>query len=116
MTTLRVVLDQIVAPEPGGTGRYAEELTRHLIETAPAGCDVAGIVPASSAEDYARINDAPARAQRPAQDPAAPAPRSAWPGSSASARCAARTWCTPPTCSRRWAGTTGSTTSATRPS
>ncbi|GAB3029791.1 glycosyltransferase family 1 protein [Parafrigoribacterium mesophilum] len=57
MTTLRVVLDQVVAPVPGGTGRYAEELTRHLIDTAPAGCDVAGIVPASSAEDYGRIND-----------------------------------------------------------
>jgi glycosyltransferase involved in cell wall biosynthesis len=57
VTTLRLVLDQIVAPEPGGAGRYAEELTRHLIETAPAGCDVAGIVPASSPEDYARINE-----------------------------------------------------------
>ena len=56
MTTLRVVLDQIVAPVPGGIGRYAEELTRHLIEAAPAGCEVAGIVPASSADDYARIN------------------------------------------------------------
>jgi hypothetical protein len=57
VTTLRVVLDQVVAPVPGGTGRYAEELTRHLIETAPAGCDVAGIVPASSAEDYGRLHD-----------------------------------------------------------
>ena len=49
MTTLRVVLDRLVASVPG-TGRYTEELTRSLIETAPAGCDVAGIVPSSAPE------------------------------------------------------------------
>ncbi|MCU1523835.1 MAG: glycosyltransferase family 1 protein [Microbacteriaceae bacterium] len=52
MTTLRVIVDQIVAPIPGGIGRYTEELTRELIRTAPAGCDVAGIVSASPEEDY----------------------------------------------------------------
>jgi glycosyltransferase involved in cell wall biosynthesis len=46
MTTLRVIVDQMVAPVPGGIGRYAEELTRHLVDTAPAGCDVVGIVSA----------------------------------------------------------------------
>jgi len=46
MTTLRVILDQLVAPVPGGIGRYAEELTRQLVDTAPEGCDVVGIVPA----------------------------------------------------------------------
>ena len=37
MATLRVIIDQIVAPVPGGIGRYAEELTRQLIRTAPRG-------------------------------------------------------------------------------
>ncbi|MET4782112.1 glycosyltransferase family 1 protein [Glaciihabitans sp. UYNi722] len=51
-TTLRVIVDQIVAPIPGGIGRYTEELTRELIRTAPVGCDVAGIVSASPETDY----------------------------------------------------------------
>ncbi|MDQ1588145.1 MAG: hypothetical protein QOJ77_1310 [Microbacteriaceae bacterium] len=44
MTTLRVIVDQLVDDVPGGIGRYTEELTRQLIATAPAGCDVEGIV------------------------------------------------------------------------
>jgi Glycosyltransferase len=44
MTTLRVVVDPLITKAPGGIGRYAEELTRQLIATAPAGCDVEGIV------------------------------------------------------------------------
>ncbi|ROP60402.1 glycosyltransferase involved in cell wall biosynthesis [Curtobacterium sp. PhB130] len=48
MTTLRVIVDQVVAPVPGGIGRYAEELTRQLIQTAPAGCDVEAVVSAVS--------------------------------------------------------------------
>ena len=44
MTTLRVIVDQILAPVPGGIGRYAEELTRALIETAPPGCTVEAMV------------------------------------------------------------------------
>ncbi|MCU1556983.1 MAG: glycosyltransferase family 1 protein [Microbacteriaceae bacterium] len=55
MTTLRVIVDQIVSPTPGGIGRYAEELTRELINTAPAGCDVAGVVSASPEPDYERL-------------------------------------------------------------
>ncbi|MFJ7289510.1 glycosyltransferase family 4 protein [Curtobacterium sp. AB451] len=55
MTTLHVVVDQIVAPVPGGIGRYAEELTRHLIENAPDGCDVAGIVSAVGKDELAHI-------------------------------------------------------------
>jgi glycosyltransferase involved in cell wall biosynthesis len=55
-TTLRVIVDQIVAPIPGGIGRYTEELTRELIRTTPAGCDVAGVVSASPESDYERIN------------------------------------------------------------
>src|SRR3982751_6463263 len=57
MTTLRVIIDQIVAPVPGGIGRYAEELTRALIATAPRGSDVAGIVSASPEPDYQRISE-----------------------------------------------------------
>ncbi|TFD82695.1 glycosyltransferase family 4 protein [Cryobacterium fucosi] len=55
MTTLRVVVDQMIAPVPGGIGRYTEDLTRALIATAPANCEVEGIVSASSAERYAAL-------------------------------------------------------------
>jgi len=51
-TTLRVIVDDIVAPGSGGAGRYAEELTRELIRTAPAGCEVSGVVSASPESDY----------------------------------------------------------------
>jgi glycosyltransferase involved in cell wall biosynthesis len=44
MTTLRVVVDQLVLESAGGIGRYAEELTRQIIATAPQGCEVEGIV------------------------------------------------------------------------
>jgi glycosyltransferase involved in cell wall biosynthesis len=46
-TTLRVIVDQMVAPVPGGIGRYTEDLTRQLIATAPRDCEVEGIVSAS---------------------------------------------------------------------
>ncbi|HEY9498893.1 MAG TPA: glycosyltransferase family 1 protein [Terrimesophilobacter sp.] len=52
MTTLNVIVDPIIAPVPGGIGRYTEELTRELIRVAPPGCDVAGIVSASSEPEY----------------------------------------------------------------
>lgn len=55
LTTLRVVLDQVGDPVPSGIGRYALELTRALIETAPRGCDVAGIVASSPPAEYAFI-------------------------------------------------------------
>ncbi|KGJ77092.1 mannosyltransferase [Cryobacterium roopkundense] len=58
MITLRVVVDQMVAPVPGGIGRYTEELTRALIATAPAGCEVEGIVSSSPAEQYEKIEAA----------------------------------------------------------
>ncbi|WP_353988432.1 glycosyltransferase family 4 protein [Ruicaihuangia caeni] len=45
MITLRVVLDDMRLP--GSIGRYSEELARALIETAPAGCGVVGIVSAA---------------------------------------------------------------------
>lgn len=55
LTTLRVVLDQVGDPAPSSIGRYALELTRALIETAPRGCDVAGIVPSLPPAQYAVI-------------------------------------------------------------
>ncbi|QNE45970.1 glycosyltransferase family 4 protein [Glaciihabitans sp. INWT7] len=54
-TTLRVIVDQIVAPIPGGIGRYTEELTRELIRTAPRGCHVSGIVSSSPESHYELI-------------------------------------------------------------
>lgn len=55
MTTLRVILDQLAAPVPGGIGRYTRELTRALIATQPRGCSVAGWVPASPEKIYRDI-------------------------------------------------------------
>lgn len=43
MPTLTVVLEQLLAPIPGGTGRYAREITTALAATAPAGWDVRGV-------------------------------------------------------------------------
>jgi glycosyltransferase involved in cell wall biosynthesis len=57
MTTLRIIIDQILAPVPGGIGRYAEELTRALIETAPPGCFVEGVVSASTDAQYALLTE-----------------------------------------------------------
>ncbi len=55
MITLRVIVDQMVAPVPGSIGRYTEELTKALIQTAPAGCEVEGIVSSSPPEHYDRL-------------------------------------------------------------
>ncbi|PPL19492.1 glycosyltransferase family 4 protein [Microterricola pindariensis] len=58
MTTLRVVVDQIIAPAPGPIGQYSEEITRALIQSAPRGCDVEGIVSAAQREKYERLEAA----------------------------------------------------------
>jgi glycosyltransferase involved in cell wall biosynthesis len=55
MSNLRVIIDQIIAPVPGGIGRYAEQLTRALIDAAPRGSSVTGVVSASPESDYAEI-------------------------------------------------------------
>ncbi len=52
MSTLRVIVDDVVSATPTGIGRYAEELTRQLIATAPRGSRVSGIVSASPEDDY----------------------------------------------------------------
>lgn len=56
MTTLTVVVDELLART--GTGRYAEELTRALIATAPPGVSVEAFVAASTDAEYARIEEA----------------------------------------------------------
>lgn len=55
---LRVILDSALTPGHGGNGRYAEELTRALIATAPRGCSVHGVV---SAQPQERIDELAAR-------------------------------------------------------
>ncbi|RFA22622.1 glycosyltransferase family 4 protein [Subtercola boreus] len=54
MATLRVVVDQILSPVPGGIGRYTEELTRAMITSAPRDCFVEGIV---SAQPPAKLDE-----------------------------------------------------------
>ena len=46
MVTLRVVVDGILERSPRGVARYSEELTRALIQYAPADCQVEAILPA----------------------------------------------------------------------
>lgn len=55
--TLRVIVDQIIAPAPGRLGRYTEALTSALIASAPVGCEVEGIVSSSLPHDYQRVLD-----------------------------------------------------------
>ncbi|WP_374007773.1 glycosyltransferase family 4 protein [Leifsonia sp. LS-T14] len=57
MTTLRVIVDELVTDEPGGSRRYTEELTRQLIATAPRDCDVEAIVSAVSDEQLQVLRD-----------------------------------------------------------
>jgi hypothetical protein len=57
MTTLRVILDEMISSQPGETARYAEELTRALIQHAPRGASVAGIIGSSPEPDYDRVVD-----------------------------------------------------------
>jgi len=55
--TLRVIVEEMLSNTPSGTSRYAEELTRALIATAPPGCSVEGVVSASTEGQYADILD-----------------------------------------------------------
>ncbi|UAJ80545.1 glycosyltransferase family 4 protein [Leifsonia sp. ZF2019] len=58
MTTLRVVIDELIGETPGGARRYTEELTRQLIRTAPRGCEVVGIVSAVPDEELEALRSA----------------------------------------------------------
>ncbi|HEX5118798.1 MAG TPA: glycosyltransferase family 1 protein [Pseudonocardiaceae bacterium] len=44
MPELVVLVEQLLAPVPGGTGRYTRELTAALASTAPAGWEVSSVV------------------------------------------------------------------------
>lgn len=55
MSTLRVIADQLVAPVPGGIGRYTEGLLTGLIQTAPRGSEVAAVVSATPPDELARV-------------------------------------------------------------
>lgn len=57
MTTLRVIIEEMLSPVPSGTSRYTEELTRALIATAPPSCEVEGIVASSTEGAYADALD-----------------------------------------------------------
>jgi glycosyltransferase involved in cell wall biosynthesis len=57
MTTMRVIVDEMLVPVPNGIARYTEELTRALIEYAPPGCSVEGIVSASTEPEYADLQE-----------------------------------------------------------
>lgn len=52
MTTLRVILDEVLDPARGELAQYAGQLTAALIRSAPPGCTVDGFVPASPEPDY----------------------------------------------------------------
>ncbi len=57
MPRLRLVVDAILDPTRGEVGRYAAELAREMIATAPPGVEVEGLVSASPSADYARLLD-----------------------------------------------------------
>lgn len=54
-TTLRLIVDQIIAPVPGALGRYTRDLARAVVATSPSGCEVEGIVSSSLPDDYDRV-------------------------------------------------------------
>ena len=49
--TLRVMLDQLVAPTEPDLAEATRELARALVIGAPAGCEVEGIAPAGGQVD-----------------------------------------------------------------
>ncbi|GAA3843535.1 glycosyltransferase family 1 protein [Saccharothrix violaceirubra] len=55
MPNLVVLTEQLLAPVPGGTGRYTRELARALAATAPAGWTVTGVVGRHADVEAARI-------------------------------------------------------------
>lgn len=55
MTTLRLVIDEILDRARPEAGRAAEELGRALLATVPEGVDVVGLVSASPEADYAEL-------------------------------------------------------------
>jgi glycosyltransferase involved in cell wall biosynthesis len=52
---MRVIVEEMLSPVPNGIAGYTEELTRALIEYAPPGCSVEGIVAASTEAEYEAV-------------------------------------------------------------
>ena len=57
MTILRVIVEPMLDPTPGGISRYTEELTRELIRSAPSGCSVEGVIAASTEAAYSSVRE-----------------------------------------------------------
>jgi glycosyltransferase involved in cell wall biosynthesis len=57
MTTINLVLDEMLGVGHGEISSYTRELARALIDYAPPGCTVEGIVGASPESDYAEISE-----------------------------------------------------------
>lgn len=57
MITLTVIVDDVLSPSPHGVARYAEDLTRALIATAPPSCTVEGFVASSTEAEYEDLLD-----------------------------------------------------------
>jgi glycosyltransferase involved in cell wall biosynthesis len=57
MTTLRVIIEEVLSPVPNGISRYSNDLTRALVATAPHGTKVEGIVAASTEAEYEDLHD-----------------------------------------------------------
>ncbi|SEB36946.1 Glycosyltransferase involved in cell wall bisynthesis [Paramicrobacterium humi] len=55
MTTLRVIVDQMIPPVQGDLGAYSRDLARALIRTAPRGCDVEAIIAAHGDDEVADV-------------------------------------------------------------
>ncbi|WP_243063492.1 glycosyltransferase family 1 protein [Humibacter sp. RRB41] len=51
MTTLRVIVDDVLTDVPDGVSRYSLELTKQLVATAPKGCVVEGVIAAHNDTD-----------------------------------------------------------------
>ncbi|MBF6512477.1 glycosyltransferase family 1 protein [Saccharopolyspora hirsuta] len=55
MPELVAIAEQLLAPVPGGTGRYTRELLRALAETAPDGWEVSSVVSRGGDPEAARV-------------------------------------------------------------
>ena len=57
MISLRLVLDRLLDARPSGARRTSSNLARHLLDRAPAGCEVEAILPKTTAEAVDLLRD-----------------------------------------------------------
>lgn len=55
MTTLRMVIDQMIPPVQGYLGSYTRDLAKGLVRVAPKGCNVEGIIASHGEEAIAEV-------------------------------------------------------------